>query len=320
MRIATDPARLPLPPRALARGCAVTIGNFDGVHLGHQALLRRTAEKARAAALPAVVITFSPHPLRVIRGDAAPPLLMTLARKLQCFEDLGIDLALVLPFTPQSAASSPEDFARDIFVNALNTRDLVIGYDYAFGKGRRGNAALLARLGDQCGFRLEQLDPVVLDGEIISSTRIRRALLAGDPAAAARLLGRPHSVDGEVIHGMHRGGKLLGFPTANLRLSEDLLLPKPGVYAVLAELSGVPSRLRGVANVGKNPTFGDETLHLETHLLDMHSDIYSRHLDIHFIRRLRDERKFPSIPGLIAQISLDISAAREIFADSPTEG
>ena len=319
MRVATDPDHLPLPPRALARGCAVTIGNFDGVHLGHQALLRRTLEKARAAALPAVVVTFSPHPLRVIRGEAAPPLLMTLPRKLRCFDDLGLDLALVLPFTPRIAASSPENFARDLFARALNARELVIGYDYAFGKGRRGNAAILTRLGAQCGFSLEQLDPVFLDGEIVSSTNIRQALLAGDPAAAARLLGRPHSVDGEVIHGRHRGGKLLGFPTANLLLSEDLLLPRPGVYAVLAELPGMPSPLQGVANIGKNPTFGDETLHLETHLLDMQGDIYGQSLTIHFIRRLREERAFSSIPELIAQIGRDAASAREILADLPPE-
>jgi riboflavin kinase/FMN adenylyltransferase len=320
MHVATDPARLPLPPRALARGCSVTVGNFDGVHLGHQALLRRTVEKARAAALPAVVITFSPHPLRVIRGEAAPPILMALPRKLQCFDDLGLDLALVLPFTPELAASSPDDFARNLFGRALNTKELIIGYDYAFGKGRRGDAALLARCGAQCGFTLERLDPVFLDGDIVSSTRIRRALLAGDPAAAARLLGRPHAVDGEVVHGRHRGGKLLGFPTANLQLSDDLLLPRPGAYAVLAELPEIPSRLRGVANVGRNPTFGDEGLHVETHLLDLHRDIYGRRLTIHFIRHLREERKFSSIPGLTAQISSDLAAARKILDSLPPEG
>ncbi|MDR2076324.1 MAG: bifunctional riboflavin kinase/FAD synthetase [Desulfovibrio sp.] len=312
MRIATDPNRI--PPQILARGCVVTIGNFDGVHLGHQALLRRALEKARAAALPSVVVTFSPHPLRVIRGEVAPPLLMALPRKLRCFDDLGFHLALVFPFTPQIAASSPEDFARNLFARTLQTKELVIGYDYAFGKGRRGDAALLARCGAQCGFSLEQLDPVFLDGDIVSSTRIRRALLAGDPAAAARLLGRPHAVDGEIIHGMDRGGKLLGFPTANLLLSDDLLLPRPGVYAVLAELPGTPSRLRGVANVGRNPTFGEGTLHVETHLLDMCRDLYSQHLTVHFIRHLREERKFSSLPELTAQINRDANAAREILA------
>jgi riboflavin kinase/FMN adenylyltransferase len=319
MRIATDPAQLPLPPRGLARGCSVTIGNFDGVHLGHQALLRRTVEKARAAALPAVAVTFSPHPLRVIRGEAAPPLLMALPRKLQCFERLGLDLALVLPVTLQLAASPPADFASSLFVRTLKTKELIIGYDYAFGKGRRGDAALLAGLGAQYGFIPEKLDPVFLDGEIVSSTRIRRALLDGDPSTAARLLGRPHAVDGEVIHGMHRGGKLLGFPTANLRLSEDLLLPRAGVYAVLAELPGIPSRLQGVANVGKNPTFGDETLHVETHLLDMHRDIYGQRLTIHFIRHLRQERKFSSVPELTDQIRRDLATARETLAALPPE-
>ncbi|MDR2161023.1 MAG: bifunctional riboflavin kinase/FAD synthetase [Desulfovibrio sp.] len=319
MRIITHPDRLPASSVSLARGCILTVGNFDGVHLGHQSLLRRTAEKALAACLPAIAVTFDPHPLRVIQGAAAPPLLMSLPRKLRLLDALGMDLALVLSFSAEVAASPPEDFVRDIFSHALHARELIIGYDYAFGRNRRGNADLLASLGGQYGFTLEQLDPVFFDGAIVSSTRIRNALLAGDPAAAARLLGRPHYAEGMVMHGSHRGGPLLGFPTANIMPSKDFLLPMPGVYAVLATLEdGSPTR-QGVANVGRNPTFGRESFHLEAHLLDLDRDLYDQRLGIHFIRRLRDERRFPSVPELMEQIRRDAAQAREILENLPPE-
>ena len=329
MYTATDPQALPLAPRALARGCAVTIGNFDGVHLGHQSLIRRTIEKARADALPVVLITFEPHPLRVLLGDGAPPQLMSLQHKLECFADMGIDLTLVLPFTAETAALPPEDFVRQILVESLNTRILVVGYDYAFGKNRRGNAELLARLGKAYGYTLEQVPPIPVQGDTVSSTRIRDALLRGDAEDDCALLGRPHSVEGVVEHGMNRGGRLLGFPTANLRMQDDLLLPKIGVYAVMAEvnpakhcLPGIYSTgdckyLQGVANVGKNPTFADEPVHVETHLLDFHGNIYDAPFRVHFVKRLRDELKFNGVNELIEQIRRDCLAARELFRANP---
>lgn len=329
MHIATDPHRLPLAPRALARGCAVTIGNFDGVHCGHRELISQVIEKARATSLPAVVITFEPHPLRVILGDAAPPSLMSLHHKLEILADLGVDLVLVMPFSRETASMAPEDFVSDVLVSCLNTRHLVVGYDYAFGKGRRGNAALLTELGREHGFSVEQLSPVFMEGDIISSTRIREALKAGHVDEAARLLCRPHSVEGTVVHGMNRGGKLLGFPTANLRADDDLLLPKSGVYAVLAEigscevlerhtlppvfLGNAGPFLRGVANVGNNPTFGDEFLRVEAHLLDFHRDIYGARIRVHFIHRLRDERKFNGVGELVEQIHRDVARAKDIL-------
>lgn len=325
MHITADPHSIPLAPRALARGCAVTIGNFDGVHLGHQALIRRTTERAREEGLPAVVITFNPHPLRVVKGRDAPPQIISLQHKLECFADLGVTLALVMPFTQETATWTPESFVRRILVECLNTRALVVGYDYAFGKGRRGNAALLAELGRVHGFSVEQFPALYLNGDIVSSTRIREALCLGDVARTAALLGRPYSVEGAVTKGMNRGGRLLGFPTANLHMDEDLLLPASGVYAVLAELN--PKRhvppdicagsagacLKGVANVGNNPTFGDAYLRVETHLLDFHADIYGLAFRVHFIERLRDERKFDSVPDLVEQIRRDATKAREIL-------
>lgn len=325
MHIATDPDSIPLAPRALARGCAVTIGNFDGVHVGHQKLIGRSIEHARAGGLPAVVITFEPHPLRVFKGDGAPPQLTALQHKLECFADLGVDLTLVLAFTREFAGTSPEDFVRRVLVDALNTRVLVVGYDYAFGKGRRGNAAMLAEQGREYGFLVEESQAVEVNGGIISSTRIREALHRGDTREAAALLGRPYSVEGVVVHGMNRGGRLLGFPTANLNILDNLCLPKTGVYAVLAELN--PARhtlpgvwldgggifLKGVTNVGENPTFGDGCLRVETHLLDFHADIYNAHFRVHFIERLRDERKFNGVTELMEQIRRDADKARHLL-------
>ena len=328
MHITTDPLSIPLAPRALARGCAVTIGNFDGVHLGHQALIRRTVARASEAGLPAVAITFDPHPLRVIKGldgQDAPPQIISLEHKLECFAALGINLALVMPFTLETAARSPEDFARTILADCLHTRTLVVGYDYALGKSRRGDAALLAELGREHGFTVEQLPALHLHGDIVSSTRIRELLHRGEVAHAAQLLGRPHSVEGRVVWGRSRGGSLLGFPTANLGMDEDLLLPAGGVYAVLAELApkrqsllGVwtgssGSYLKGAANVGSNPTFGDEPLRVETHLLDFHADIYDFFFRVYFIERLRDERKFNGASELMEQIRRDIARVREIL-------
>lgn len=331
MHIATDPHSLPLAPRALTRGCAVTIGNFDGVHRGHQQLIGRAVSIARDQGLPAVIITFEPHPLRVLKGDKAPPQLISLQHKLECFAELGIDLALVMPFTKETASLAPEDFVRRVLVESLNTRALVVGYDYAFGKGRRGNAAMLAEEGAHHGFNVEEFPAVECNGGIVSSTRIREALKKGDVEEAAALLGRPHSVEGVVVRGMNRGGRLLGFPTANLRMDDDLLLPRGGVYAVLAELN--PKRhslpgvllesgglyMGGVANVGNNPTFGDGFLRVETHLLDFHADIYDTPFRVHFIQRLRDEKKFDGVTELMEQIRRDADRARDILRSLPRQ-
>lgn len=325
MHIATNHTALPLAPRALTRGCAVTIGNFDGVHRGHQSLIKRVIDGARAEGLPAVVITFDPHPLQVLLGDSAPPQLISLHHKLECFADLGVDLTLVMPFSKETASLSPEQFVQRVLVESLHTRFLVVGYDYTFGKGRRGNAAMLAEQGARQGFLVEEFPAVYLNGDIVSSTRIRKALLNGDAAGASALLGRPHSVEGIVVKGANRGGRLLGFPTANLRMDVDLLLPKTGVYAVLAEVN--PKRhslpgictgsegmyLKGVANVGKNPTFGDAFVRVETHLLDFHANIYDTHFRVHFIERLRDERKFDGVTELIEQIRRDADTARKLL-------
>jgi riboflavin kinase/FMN adenylyltransferase len=327
-----------LDPRIAARGSVVTLGNFDGVHLGHRALLRKTLASARKRDLPAVAVTFDPHPLRLFRGDNAPPQLISPQGKLECFRQLGMDTALVLPFTKETAAMRPEDFVRAVLLDALRVRALIVGYDYAFGRDRRGNAALLRELGRLHGFSVEEAPALLTGGEPVSSTRIRALLMEGDVAGAARLLGRPYSAEGIVAHGKARGGSLLGFPTANLRPDGGILLPKRGVYAVTVELNpgsgnaggepGLPQAssgrsgqdtdascgrlLRGVADVGVNPTFGDGSLRVETHILHFSGDLYGVPLRVHFLRRIRDERRFGSVDELIARIRLDVREAENM--------
>lgn len=310
-------------PAVCSNGCAVTLGNFDGVHLGHQRLIGRTIAVARGAQVPSVIITFAPHPLRVMLGADAPPALMTLECKLDFFASLGVDFTLVLPFTREMANQSPEDFVRVVLVDALHTRHLLVGYDYAFGKDRRGNADLLARLGREHGFSLEQLEPVVAANEVVSSTRVRELLAQGDVTTANLLLNRPHTVKGVVEHGMGRGGRDLGFPTANLSIPPDLLLPPSGVYVVEVDVlrpmkehaCGTPKRTcHAVANVGVNPTFGGESLHLEVHIFDFQEDIYGMPMRVRFFKRLREERKFSRVDALIEQITADVARAKAFFA------
>lgn len=318
MCVITNLAHLPFDP---AEGSVVTIGNFDGVHLGHQRLIRRTIQAGAEMGLRSVIITFEPHPLRVLLGDNGPCLLMPPRRKLALLAALGADVVVSLPFTRQTAELSPEDFVRCTLVKALGTRRLVVGYDYAFGKGRRGNAALLGKIGRTCGFTVEELGPVEVDGGIVSSTRIRAAIAEGRMEEAARMLGRPHSVEGVVAHGQNRGGRLLGFPTANLHIGEDLLLPQTGVYAVWAELctngSTEPELLGGAASVGRNPTFADQGLRVESHLFDFNRDIYGDFLRVSFPIRLREERTFAGPEPLKEQIHKDALAARAILAQLP---
>jgi riboflavin kinase/FMN adenylyltransferase len=318
--LSTDPKTLPLSPQDLIRGTVLTLGNFDGVHPGHQALISRTVSLAREKGVPSIAVTFDPHPVRVLKGDAAPAQLLTLQNKLEYLDDLGLDLTLTLPFTPATAAMEAEDFVRVILCESLRARCLVLGYDYAFGRGRRGNASLLADMGKELGFGIEETPALRLGKKIVSSTLVREALLAGKVREGAFLLGRHYFVQGTVESGERRGGSLLGFPTANLRLEENILLPKKGVYAVLAEINPSPAALgntfvnaiKGVANVGTNPTFGGNALRLETHLLDFDADIYGSPMRVHFIERLRDERKFPGADELLRQIRLDAVKAGKI--------
>lgn len=294
----------------LEKGSCVTIGNFDGVHIGHQRLIARVRDLAAGFGLPSVVITFEPHPLRFFTGKKTPPFITLYEQRSELIRALGIDHLLCLEFNQELASMSPEDFVRRILVEGLHVRELVIGYDYAFGKGRGGNYSLLTRLGQQWGFGVEQLEPVMVDQAIVSSTRIRDLVEAGDVWAAKPLLGRFYRVSGTVVHGQNRGGRLLGFPTANMHLVDELF-PKTGVYCCWAELDG--ELHQAVANIGYNPTFGNDVLSVEVHIMDLNEDLYGRALKVHFVQRLRGERKFSGLDELKAQIGKDITLARTIL-------
>jgi riboflavin kinase/FMN adenylyltransferase len=299
-----------LTPR-LRQGSCVTIGNFDGVHLGHQALLRRTREKAAHNGTSSVVITFDPHPMRVIRGKT-PPFITLKQQKLELLSDQGLDYVVCLEFTRHMAELSPEDFIRDYLVQGLHLRDLVIGHDYAFGKGGKGNYELLKELGREYDFQVERIDPVHQEGKVVSSTRIRTLIQEGRVLEARPLLGRFYQVSGEVVEGKKRGGPILGVPTANLKLVDELF-PKPGVYAVWAQRGS--QLLPGVANVGYNPTFNHHELSVEVHIFDFDEDLYGQSLRVHFVKRLRDEKKFSGVEELLAWIRQDMRAARDILHD-----
>ncbi|HKK32783.1 MAG TPA: bifunctional riboflavin kinase/FAD synthetase [Desulfomicrobiaceae bacterium] len=292
-------------------GSCVTIGNFDGVHKGHQALLSRVRESAEELGLPSVVMTFDPHPLRIFSKAKNPPFITLLDQKLELMEAMGVDYVFCVEFTRELAALDPGEFVRTYLVRALNVRQLVIGYDYAFGKGRQGGYELLRELGRQHGFTVEQLAPVIVGDDIVSSTRIREMVEAGNVWEARPLLGRFYRVAGQVVRGLNRGGRLLGFPTANLQLIDELF-PKPGVYAVWAELeTGI---FPAVANIGFNPTFGNEVLSVEVHLLEYAGDLYDKPLRVHFVQRLRSEKKFSGLEELKEQISRDIALGKAILS------
>ena len=302
-----EPIQIP----GIHAGSCVTIGNFDGVHVGHQTLILRTRDAARAMGIPSVVVTFDPHPLRFFTGKPHPPFITTPPQKARCIAALGVDALLTLTFDAALAAMTPERFVEEVLVHGRGVRQLFIGYDYAFGKGRTGNFSLLAQLGGRFGFAVEQLPPVLVDGVVVSSTRIRDLLLAGDVWAARALLGRFHCVEGTVVPGHRRGGAVLGFPTANLLLTDELF-PKTGVYCAWAEWEGI--KHPAVLNIGFNPTFGGDVLSVEAHVLDFSGDLYGRHLTLHLVQRLRGERKFAGVEELREQIARDVALARSVLS------
>ncbi|MDL2272068.1 bifunctional riboflavin kinase/FAD synthetase [Desulfovibrio sp. OttesenSCG-928-I05] len=293
---------------------AVTIGNFDGVHTGHRRLIEMTRTRAMEHGVRSVAVTFDPHPQQLLDGDHAPEPLTTLPRKLELFAALGLDIALVLPFTRGLAALGPEEFVRSILLDGLGMKSLVVGYDFALGKDRTGDFAFLRSLGEKSGFSVERADPVQVNGQTVSSSRIREFIREGRVDEAAPMMGRPHSVEGTVIHGFGRG-KGLGFPTINISRNSTLL-PAPGVYATLVEFAPAEEStpLMAVANIGVNPTFGGDSLSLEAHILDFSRDVYGCSARISFIRRLRGEVRFPDVDALTRQIAADSAAARSILS------
>jgi riboflavin kinase/FMN adenylyltransferase len=296
------------------RNPVLTIGNFDGVHLGHLALLEKCVERAAAIDGTSVVLTFEPHPLRVLRPEVSLPLICVLDRKLELIETAGIGMTVVAQFTRNFAAITARDFVQKILAGKLGIRELVVGHDYTFGQGREGDLTLLAELGPRFGFMVHEVGPVTVEGEVVSSTRIREKILEGDIPGANRLLGRQYQLRGPVVRGRNRGARLLGFPTANLRPANELL-PPIGVYAVMVELNG--QTLMGVTNIGTNPTFGEEALSVETFILDFEGELYDRVIRLKFCRRLRGQIKFDGVSALAEQIARDADEARRwLEADS----
>ncbi len=294
----------------LSASC-LTIGNFDGVHLGHQQLITKVKKRARLMDISSIAVTFDPHPLRVLLDKKSPPFITLTSQKLELIDALGVDYTLCMPFTRELAALEPEAFVLEYLVGMLKVKEMIIGYDYAFGKGRKGNFTLLKELGQKYGFSVDQFPPVMVDGAIVSSTRIRDLLRDGRVWDVRPLLGRFYRVEGKVIAGKKRGGALLGFPTANILLKDELF-PRTGVYAVWVEIKDQIKP--GVANIGYNPTFGNDYLSVEIHILDFSQDIYDQPVKVHFVQRLRSEIKFSGIDELKSQIEKDCELGRRILS------
>ena len=288
---------------------AVGLGNFDGVHVGHQAILAAVKADASERGAPSVLYTHDPHPAVVLRHGTPPPKITTLEEKIEIVDALGLDYMVVEPFTIDFAAQTPEAFVRDVLVGRLGVGHAFVGENFGFGKGRAGKSSDLQAFGERYGFQVTLTKPVLVGGIPASSTRVREAVAAGDVVTAATLLGRRFALRGTVVHGASRGVGL-GFPTANLAPDKDLL-PARGVYACIAWLDRKP--YAALTNVGVKPTFGTEALTIEAFLLDFHGDAYGHLLNLEFFARLREEMKFPGIEELKGQIARDVEQGRAIL-------
>jgi len=288
----------------------LTIGNFDGVHKGHLALFEKVKDRARAINGQSVVMTFEPHPVKVTRPGKGLSIITPIKQKLRLIADAGIDVILCLPFDRQFSSISAHDFVKDILLGTIGIKEIVVGYDYSFGNKRQGDIGLLKKMGDEMGFKVHTIGPIHLNKVLVSSTSIRNFIKEGDLDHARILLGRDYQITGKVTSGAGRGGKVLGFPTANLIPGEELI-PKKGVYAVIAEMDN--REYYGVCNIGNNPTFGQNALSIETHMFNFTGDTVGKDLTVRFMHRLREERTFAGIAELSAQISTDINKAKTLF-------
>lgn len=289
----------------------LALGNFDGLHRGHMTIVERVVRTAAERVVTPLVLTFDPHPTRVVRPDKAPALLMTMAQKMEALEQAGVHGVAVMRFTPEIASWAPDTFVRLVLVEWLRIAEVWVGANFLFGHDRSGNFSMLRMLGARYGFRAEKIDPVRYKELVVSSSRVRRLIAEGRVDEAAALLGRHYCIDGTVVHGLQRG-RLLGFPTANLE-SENELTPPDSVYATLATLDGIvyPS----VTNIGVRPTFHQPSATVvETHLLDIERDLYGARMRVSFVQRIRDERTFDGVDALKAQIAADCNRARALFA------
>ncbi len=295
----------------------VTIGNFDGVHVGHQILFSEVVNRACREGGTSVAITFYPHPLKVVRPDMGIKLISTCEQKQELIEMAGLDILIILPFTKQMTAIPAEQFVDDILINKIGVHQLIIGYDYALGKGREGDIPFLKEQGRRKGFPVIVVEAFYVDGILANSSKVRELVAAGEMRKVKKILGRHYQIRGQVKKGKQRGGPLLGFPTANLEIDSNDLCPRHGVYVTQVVYRG--KCYGGVLNIGHNPTFSGEKISAETHIFDFNQDIYGRDLKINLLAFLRPEKKFSEPEELARQISRDVTRAKGVLADAEKE-
>ncbi len=289
----------------------LTMGNYDGIHLGHRRIIERVKEKALEISGTSMLMTFDPHPLHVLRPERELAAITPLEEKKRIIQEAGIEVLLILPFTRELSLIPPETFVASVLVDRLSVKGVVIGYDFKFGRGGGGDTALLQEMGRRYGFLVEVIAPVTVDGEKVGSNRIRKLVRDGQVENAAKLLGRYYGVEGRVVRAKGRGGTIVGYPTMNLDTHYHLI-PKNGVYVTEAEIEG--RRFEGVTNVGHNPTFeSGQQRSIETFILGFEGDLYDKEVRLTFLTRLRDEVKFGSVDALKGQIAKDVGTAREYF-------
>lgn len=299
------------------RHTVMALGNFDGIHMGHRELINRVLKISQKEHGTAAVFTFDPHPLKVLQPEISPPLILAKEDKIRLLGELGIDLLVILPFSEDISRLTPEEFVQKVLVEKFNLRTVVVGYNYTFGRNGQGNAKMLAELAAGYGVQTEIVPPVSFGGEEVSSTLIRGLLMEGKVAKASKLLGYHPFVVSRVVTGDQRG-RQIGFPTANLNLSSDLLVPANGVYAVMIYING--GTYQGVANIGVKPTFClDQPKNLEVHCFGLNQDIYDAKIKVEFIERIRGEQKFASVSELVSQIKFDCAKAGQIFGQNGGE-
>jgi riboflavin kinase/FMN adenylyltransferase len=300
----------------LPRGGVVTVGNFDGVHLGHQAMLRDVSARARAAGAPSIVVTFDPHPLKVLHPERAPKMIQTLRQREEAIEACGIDAVVIVPFTRDFSLVPAYDFAKDLLGRRLAAREVCVGAHFVFGRERGGNVEVLRAIGSDAGFSVHALSDVSDADGPVSSTRIRTAVAEGDVVAANALLGRNYAMDGIVAKG-DRMGRKIGFPTMNLQPDNELY-PKDGVYFTSVKIESFERTFACVTNIGRRPTvYEDYATTIESYVLDFSSDVYGERVRLAFFERVREEMTFPSMLELTAQIKRDVEATRRYFASHP---
>jgi riboflavin kinase / FMN adenylyltransferase len=295
----------------------VTVGMFDGVHLGHRALLDRVTAEAAARGVPAAAVTFDRHPLAVLRPGSEPPLLTTLDRKVELLGEAGVEVVLVLAFTPELSQVGAEAFAAAVLFDGLGAQAVVVGENFRFGHKAAGDPGLLADLGRPRGIEVVAVGLHAHDGQIVSSTRVRSELAAGDVAAAAASLGRPYAVEGVVVAGDRRGGPVLGMPTANLELPAGIAIPADGVYAGHLTDDQDGAARPAAVSVGTNPQFGAERRRVEAHVLDFDGDLYGHRVSVDFAHRLRGQAVFADVEELAAQMRADVDQARRLLSSPP---